>query len=143
MGSVTLLGEGQNAETTKERLRAAQLGKTWLKVDESVRLRCHRSGYDGFANVYRRMAWDQVSPTITGGCTTSCKGRFGHPDRRRYTISVREVALLQTFSKNYRFATDQMDAVCDLIGNAVPPLYAKLAGKEVLAAIEKRDRRQT
>jgi len=59
-----------------------------------------------------------------------CKGRFGHPDKRRYTISVREAALLQTFAENYRLVTDQMDAVCDLIGNAVPPLYAKLAAKQ-------------
>lgn len=126
---------------TKERLRAAQPGQTWLKVNESVRPRCHRNGYEGFTNVYGRMAWDQVSPTITGGCTTPCKGRFGHPDKRRYTISVREAALLQTFPENYRFVTDQMDAVCDLIGNAVPPLYARLAGKAVLAAVKNRGRR--
>jgi DNA (cytosine-5)-methyltransferase 1 len=120
---------------TIERLRAALPGKTWLKIDESVRPRCHQNGYNGFTNVYGRMAWDQVSPTITGGCTTPCKGRFGHPSKRRYTISVREAAMLQTFPENYRFVTDQMDAVCDLIGNAVPPLYAKLAAKQVLAAI--------
>ena len=123
---------------TKERLRAAQPGQTWLEVDESVRPRCHRNGYNGFTNVYGRMAWDEVSPTITGGCTTPCKGRFGHPDKRRYTISVREAALLQTFPEHYRFLTDQMDAVCALIGNAVPPLYAKLAGKKVLEALKDR-----
>jgi DNA (cytosine-5)-methyltransferase 1 len=81
------------------------------------------------------MTWGQVSPTITAGCTTPCKGRFGHPDRRRYAISVREAALLQTLPESYRLITDQMDAVCDLIGNAVPPLYAKLVGKQVLAAL--------
>lgn len=123
---------------TKQRLRAAQPGQTWLNVDESVRPPCHRNGYDGFTNVYGRMAWDQVSPTITAGCTTPCKGRFGHPDRRRYTISVREAALLQAFSENYRFMTDEMDAVCDLIGNAVPPLYARLAGKQLMSAIKNR-----
>jgi len=127
---------------TKERLKAAEPGQTWLKVDESMRPQCHRNGYDGFTNVYGRMAWDQVSPTITGGCTTPCKGRFGHPDKRRYTISVREAALLQTFPESYRFVTDQMDAVCDLIGNAVPPLYAKLAAKQVLAAIRERGHRK-
>jgi len=127
---------------TKERLRAAEPGETWLKVDESVRPRCHRNGYNGFTNVYGRMAWDQASPTVTGGCTTPCKGRFGHPDKRRYTVSVREAALLQTFPEDYRFVTDQIDAVCDLIGNAVPPLYAKLAAKEVLAAIMEHGRRK-
>lgn len=127
-------------QQTKERLKAAEPGKTWLRVDEAVRPACHRNGYHGFTNVYGRMAWDQASPTITGGCTTPCKGRFGHPDKRRYTISVREAALLQTFPENYRFMTDQMDAVCDLIGNAVPPLYAKLAAKKVLGALKERDR---
>ena len=123
---------------TKQRLKAAQPGRTWLKVEESVRPPCHRNGYEGFTNVYGRMTWDRPSPTITGGCTTPCKGRFGHPDRRRYTISVREAALLQTFPENYRFVTDQMDAVCHLIGNAVPPLYAKLVAKRVLATIKER-----
>jgi len=123
---------------TKQRLKAARPGKSWRIVDESIRPPCHRDGYEGFPNVYGRMSWDEVSPTITSGCTTPCRGRFGHPDRRRYTISVREAALLQTFPKNYRFATDQMDAVCAMIGNAVPPLYAKLAGKAILDALRKR-----
>jgi len=120
---------------TKDRLKAAEPGQTWLRVDESVRPRCHQNGYDGFTNVYGRMAWDQASPTITGGCTTPCMGRFGHPDKRRYTISVREAALLQGFPENYRLVTDQMGAVCDLVGNAVPPRYAELAGKKVLEAL--------
>jgi DNA (cytosine-5)-methyltransferase 1 len=120
---------------TKARLRAAQPGQTWLGVDEALRPVCHQGGYNGFTNVYGRMAWDEPAPTITGGCTTPCKGRFGHPDRRRYTISVREAALLQGFPENYRFVTDEMDAVCDLIGNAVPPPYARLVGRKALLAL--------
>ena len=127
---------------TKRRLKAAEPGRTWLSVGESVRPECHRNGYVGFTNVYGRMTWDQASPTITGGCTTPCKGRFGHPDKRRYTISVREAALLQTFPEHYRFVTDQIDAVCEMIGNAVPPLYAKLAARQVLAALEARCRKR-
>ncbi len=119
----------------KQRLQAAEPGQPWLKINESLRPHCHRNGYQGFTNVYGRMAWDHVAPTITGGCTTSSKGRFGHPDKRRLTISVREAALLQTFPEHYGFITDQMDAVCNLIGNAVPPLYAKQAAKKVLAAL--------
>lgn len=128
-------------QQVKERLQAAEPGRTWLKVDESVRPRCHQNGYKGFTNVYGRMAWDHVAPTITGGCTTSSKGRFGHPDKRRFTISVREAALLQTFPERYGFITDQMDAVCNLIGNAVPPLYAKQAATSILAALRNHDRR--
>lgn len=123
---------------TKKRLKAAKPGQTWLKVKEAVRPDCHRNGYEGFTNVYGRMAWDKASPTITGGCTTACKGRFGHPDKRRYTISAREAALLQTFPENYRFVTDQMDAVCEMIGNAVPPVYARKVGRQVLRTLATR-----
>ena len=120
---------------TKARLKASEPGKTWLAIKETVRPFCHRGSYSGFTNVYERMEWEAISPTITGGCTTPCKGRFGHPDKRRYTISVREAALLQSFPTSFRFITDRMDAACDMIGNAVPPLYAKLAGKQLLAAL--------
>ncbi len=127
---------------TKMRLRAARPGETWLSIGESIRPDCHQNGYNGFTNVYGRMSWDQASPTITGGCTTPCKGRFGHPDRRRYTISVREAAALQTFPDSYRFKTEHIDQVCDLIGNAVPPLYARLAGTQIMRAIRNRARRK-
>ncbi len=116
---------------TKCRLRAAKPGATWLALDEGLRPDCHRGGYVGFTNVYGRMEWDRISPTITAGCTTPAKGRFGHPDRRRTTISVREAALLQTIPETYVFPTDGMEAVCDMIGNAVPPLFASVIARQV------------
>ena len=75
---------------------------------------------------------------MTGGCTTPCKGRFGHPDKRRTTISVREAALIQTFPRNYTFETDHMESVCEMIGNAVPPQFAFVAGKRIHQELEKR-----
>ena len=121
---------------TKARLKAAVPGQTWLRIDESLRPKCHRNGYKGFTNVYGRMTWDQVSVAITSGCTTPCKGRFGHPDRRRTTISVREAALLQSFPVDYVFETDHMDTACSMIGNAVPPRFAKIAGLTIRASLE-------
>lgn len=120
---------------TKKRLKAAFPGHTWRMVPRSLRPNCHQHGYVGFTNVYGRMKWNEISPTITSGCTTACKGRFGHPDRRRYTISAREAALLQGFPENYRFKSDNLDRVCELIGNAVPPLYARIVGKHILNAL--------
>lgn len=125
---------------TRARLRAARPGRTWLTVREDLRPECHREGYEGFTNVYGRMRWDQAAPTITTGCTTPAKGRFGHPDRRRTTISVREAATLQGFPEGYRFADDRIDVVCEMIGNAVPPPYAQALGKNLLKAI--RDHRK-
>lgn len=120
---------------TKARLRAATPGETWRSVEESIRPKCHRGEYVGFTNVYGRMRWDRPSVTITSGCTTPAKGRFGHPDRRRTTISVREAATLQTFPKGFSFASDHIDEVCTLIGNAVPPMFAKVLGREVRKAL--------
>jgi len=117
---------------TKKRLKAAMPGNTWRKLPRSIRPDCHQHGYVGFTNVYGRMKWSEISPTITSGCTTACKGRFGHPDRRRYTISAREAALLQGFPETYRFKSDNLDSVCELIGNAVPPPYARVIGKHLL-----------
>jgi DNA (cytosine-5)-methyltransferase 1 len=109
---------------TKARLKAARPGKSWKEIPKVLRPDCHRGSYRGFLNVYGRMVWDQPSPAITAGCTTPAKGRFGHPDRRRTTISVFEAAVLQGFPRAYRFPTDKIDTICSIIGNAVPPTFA-------------------
>lgn len=110
-----------------ERLLAVGTGQDRRSLPEHLRPECHKGTYQGFHNVYGRMDWDKVSPTITGGCTTPCKGRFGHPKETR-TISVHEAALIQTFPTTHRFVTTYMDYACDLVGNALPPRFAKIAG---------------
>ncbi len=45
-------------------------------------LPCHQK-CDGFKDVYGRMKWDDVSPTITSGCVNPSKGRFLHPEQDR------------------------------------------------------------
>lgn len=112
-----------------ERIKAAKAGETWTHTPEHLRPDCHRNGYVGFTNVYGRMEWDRPSPTITGGCTTFSKGRFGHPTADR-TISVREAALLQTFPRDYRFDTPYMDYVCSMIGNALPCVFAEALSRQ-------------
>jgi DNA (cytosine-5)-methyltransferase 1 len=124
---------------TKARLRAATPGGSWENVDEHLRPDCHRGTYVGFTNVYGRMMWSTPAPTITAGCTTPAKGRFGHPDRRRTTISVREAALLQSFPMRYDFACEYMESVCEMIGNAVPPTFAEALGRTVRNALESHD----
>ena len=82
------------------------------------------------------MEWDRPSPTITGGCTTFSKGRFGHPTADR-TISVREAALLQTFPRDYRFDTPYMDYVCSMIGNALPCNFAEALSRRCVEQLRK------
>ena len=110
--------------SNRKRIQAAKAGVTWPAIPESLRPDCHKGDYRGFTNVYGRMSWDSPAPTITAGCTTFSKGRFGHPEADR-TISVREAALLQTFPADYRFDVPYMEHVCNIVGNALPCDFAE------------------
>jgi DNA (cytosine-5)-methyltransferase 1 len=113
-------------EITIKRLRAIKSGENRLVLPRRLRPDCHKSvKAKGFENVYARMRWDHVSPTITSGCTTFSSGRFGHPRQNR-TISVREAALIQTFPKSYKLETNNIGVACELIGNALPCRFAKV-----------------
>lgn len=87
-----------------------------------LRLACHRKA-TGFHDVYGRMAWDALAPTITSGCHNPSKGRFLHPSQNR-TISLREAALLQGFPRRYVFLPKHgKEAIALMIGNALPPPF--------------------
>ena len=86
-----------------------------------------RSG--GFKDVYGRMKWDDVAPTLTGGCINASKGRFLHPEEDR-AITLREAALLQGFSIRYKFPINiNRQKLAILIGNAFPPKFTKAHAK--------------
>lgn len=119
-------------------LKAAQPGESRLKLPMELRPPCHKNRKDGFNNVYGRLSWEQVSSTITGGCTTVSKGRFGHPERDR-AISVREAALIQTFPKDYIFDTPFIDHVCEIIGNALPCDFAEVLAHQCFKALSQID----
>ena len=113
------------------RLKAAKPGRPVWELPRKLRPDCHKENTGGFRNVYGRMSWDDPSPTITGGCTSPSKGRFGHPERDT-TISVKEAALLQDFPARYRLATRYIDEACELIGNAFPARLAEVAARQTL-----------
>ena len=82
------------------------------------------------------MKWDDVSPTITGGCNNPSKGRFLHPEENR-EITLREAALLQTFPPDYKFSLKNgKSKVALMIGNALPPKFIKYHAKTLLKNIQ-------
>jgi DNA (cytosine-5)-methyltransferase 1 len=94
-------------------------------LPKRLHLECHKKFPGGFKDVYGRMAWKNVSPTITGGCISPSKGRFLHPSQNR-AITLREAALLQTFPKDYYFSLKKgRQGVALMIGNALPPEFIK------------------
>lgn len=103
-----------------------------LPSDEQ--LRCHQRS-TGFSDVYGRMAWDKPSPTITSGFVNPSKGRFLHPQQNR-AITPREAALLQGFPEDYQFSMRRGKyGVAELIGNAVPPEFARRQAAAICSII--------
>jgi DNA (cytosine-5)-methyltransferase 1 len=106
-------------------------GGSRTDLSKKSQLRCHEN-FDGFRDVYGRMAWDDVAPTITSGCINPSKGRFLHPTKNR-TITLREAALLQSLPLGYRISLKRGKyAAAAMIGNALPP---KFACRHALSAI--------
>ncbi|PYS21327.1 MAG: hypothetical protein DMF72_17725, partial [Acidobacteria bacterium] len=73
----------QHSPLMLKRIRAVPKdGGSRSDWSEDLELNCH-STFEGFKDVYGRMAWDKRSPTITGGCINASKGRFVHPEQDR------------------------------------------------------------
>lgn len=105
-------------------------GGSRLDLPENRQLNCHKR-VNGFKDVYGRMAWGEVAPTITSGCFNPSKGRFLHPEEDR-AISLREAALLQSFPGTYWFPHDGgKQRVALMIGNALPPEFIRRHAVEI------------
>jgi DNA (cytosine-5)-methyltransferase 1 len=105
-------------------------GGNRINLPKEYQLACHKA-CTGFRDVYGRMAWDEVSPTITSGCTNPSKGRFIHPEQDR-AITPREAALLQGFPAKYFFSDKRgKEGAARLIGNAFPPEFARRFAAEI------------
>jgi DNA (cytosine-5)-methyltransferase 1 len=104
-------------------------------LPKSRQLDCHKRS-DGFKDIYGRMAWNEVAPTITSGCFNPSKGRFLHPEENR-AITMREAALLQGFPRNYTFDLSAgKEAIALMIGNALPPEFIRRHASEIRNALE-------
>lgn len=126
------------SEINKKRLAFLRPGQGMVDLPVHLRANCHKAGAEkiGHRNVYGRMSWDDVAPTITARFDSFTRGQFGHPEKLR-TISLREGALLQTFPIDFSFSGKKVD-IARQIGNAVPPTLAYCIGKEIKSALMKK-----
>ena len=117
-----------------QRIRATTVdGGSRRDWPEHLTLDCHRKT-PGFSDVYGRMWWDRVAPTLTSRCNSLSNGRFGHPEQDR-AISLREAAALQTFPDDYEFFGSKNRIAC-WIGNAVPVSFAEALGRAAMTAAD-------
>ena len=99
--------------------------------DPELQLNCFIGRDNSFKDTFGRLWWNRPSPTITTKFTSVSNGRFVHPDENR-ALSLREGATLQSFPKDYKFYGSNNSSIARLIGNAVPPEYAKRIGQAII-----------
>lgn len=128
------------SETNLKRMKIIRKnGGTRTALPPELVLKCHKS-YSGHADVYGIMNPDMPAPTMTGGCLSYSKGRFGHPFEDR-AISVREAARIQTFPDDYVFGESLTKAALE-IGNAVPIKLVKASGDVFINIIHSLNKRK-
>ncbi|MEE1941467.1 DNA cytosine methyltransferase [Streptomyces sp. TRM 70361] len=91
-----------------------------------------RYSAEKYTDKYKKLAWDELSRTITAHIAKDGYW-YIHPEQLR-TLTVREAARVQTFPDHFRFAGTRSDAFRQ-IGNAVPPLLGEAAA-EVLQPVD-------
>lgn len=103
-------------------------GGSRFSLPPELELACHK-GHKGHPDVYGRMGWSNVAPTLTTGCNDVTRGRFMHPRDDR-AITLREAARLQSFPDEY-FFSGCPTAIARQIGNAVPVQLAQVVASSV------------
>ena len=124
-----------------KRIQHSKPGGSWRDWPEDLRTPCHRKATGStYSAVYGRMRGDKPAPTITTQAFSYGTGRFGHPEQDR-ALTLREMALLQTFPEDYEFQRpDSADfsfvRIGKLIGNAVPVLLAERIAESIERHLE-------
>ncbi len=129
----------QNAKVSEINVRRFSYvpqGGGWKDIPEALRLPCHQrvdTDKGGWPDVFGRLEWDGLCPTITGGFDSFTRGRYGHPLKDR-PLTPREAARIQGFPDDYIFEGNRGE-VRSQIGNAVPPPVAFGIGTGILKAL--------
>lgn len=117
------------------RMKHSKPGGTWEDWPSDLLLACHKKpGGSTYKSVYGRMEWDKPSGTMTTQSYSFGTGRYGHPEQDR-SLTLREMAILQSFPDDYKFVPDdqvpEFSPVGRLIGNAVPVQLGYVIGMSI------------
>jgi DNA (cytosine-5)-methyltransferase 1 len=109
-------------------------GQTYADIPSHLQ----RYRTDIFTDKYKRLAWEELSRTITAHIAKDGYW-YIHPEQHR-TLSIREAARLQTFPDWFRFA-GQPSHRYSQIGNAVPPLAGEAVGRALMKSLRSQKKR--
>lgn len=112
-------------------------GGDWRDLPTEVARAAMKSAYGntngGRRGWYRRLAWDEPSPTLLARANRTRDSRC-HPDETR-PLTVREYARIQGFDDDWEFR-GPVTARYRQIGNAVPPRLGEAAGVAVARLLD-------
>ncbi|MGK9326053.1 DNA cytosine methyltransferase [Aerococcus urinaeequi] len=98
--------------------------------EKLIELYYKKTGKRTNVHKYHVLRWDEPSNTIPAHLKKDGL-RHIHPDPNQMrSITVREAARIQTFDDDYEFNESQLSNF-EMIGNAVPPLFAKKLGEVI------------
>jgi len=116
-------------------------GKEFLSIEKLKQLYQERTGKTSNIHKYYVLRWNEPSNTIPAHLYKDGL-RHIHPDpEQARSITVREAARLQTFDDDFEFL-GPMGAQYKMIGNAVPPVFAKALGYALHDLLEEYEKRR-
>jgi DNA (cytosine-5)-methyltransferase 1 len=89
----------------------------------SMETQLAKGRFGPYTDIYGRMAWDKPSVTLKRECGNTGNGRYCHPEQDRF-CTVREMAVIQGFPRDYLFVAKSQSNMYRHIGDAVPPLIS-------------------
>jgi len=125
---------GFSSELSRRRIAAIpQDGGSWVSLinrpdaDEllidSMKRRVEKQDFGSHPDVYGRLWWERPAVTIKRECAHIGNGRYAHPEQDRL-LTVREMATLQGFPKEFSFPSRSVANRYRHIGDSVPPLIS-------------------
>lgn len=102
----------------------------YLSTENLIRFYYEKTGKTTKVHKYYVLRWDEQSNTIPAHLKKDGL-RHIHPDpEQKRSITVREAARLQSFDDDFLF-NESMVANFEMIGNAVPPKFAKILAEVI------------
>ena len=129
------LTECHAAKIPEKRLkyyRMLKAGQYWKDLPQDIQREAMGNSFElggGKTGFYRRLSWNQPSPTLVT-CPTMPATELAHPTEDR-ALSIEEYARIQMFPDYWKFA-GKMSDIYKQIGNAVPTGMGFAAAKHLL-----------
>lgn len=118
----------ETREDAMERFKALKPGENFHSLDDSLK-KTYSQPERTQSSIYKRLDYNATCGTVTN----VRKAMWIHPKKDR-ALSIREAARLQSFPDSFEFVGTK-DQQYQQIGNAVPPMLARVIAEKVLELI--------